>query len=144
MRTHTAVLFGALVVAVPIVVIACKKDDAAPQPTTPTAYPSGSAYGAYGQQPPAGYPQQTGPQGTYPQATATAPAATPPVPGQLAVPGPAALPCSNDSMCMTHKCNTQFGKCAFPCLSDADCIQGSSCFVAGGALAACIPKPPGT
>ena len=62
----------------------------------------------------------------------------------MAVPGPTALPCQNDSSCMTHKCNVQYGKCAFPCQTDADCIQGSTCFVAGGALAACIPKPPGT
>ena len=62
----------------------------------------------------------------------------------MATPGPTALPCQSDSSCMTHRCNMQFGKCAFPCLSDADCIQGSTCFVGGGALAACIPKPPGT
>jgi hypothetical protein len=62
----------------------------------------------------------------------------------MAVPGPTALPCQNDSSCITHKCNTQYGKCAFPCQTDADCIQGSTCFVAGGALASCIPKPPGT
>jgi hypothetical protein len=61
----------------------------------------------------------------------------------MAVPGPAALPCQNDGQCMTHRCNTQYGKCAFPCQSDADCIQGATCFTGGGAMAACIPKPPG-
>ena len=131
MRTQTAALFGALIVAAPILVLACKKDDATPQPTTPSTYPSGSAYGTYPQQP---YPQQamTAP----PNATATA---VPP--GQMATPGPAALPCTNDSMCMTHKCNTQFGKCAFPCESDNDCITGAYCFKS--AISACLPKGPG-
>jgi len=93
--------------------------------------------GAYPQQQPGAYPQQQ--PGAYPQQPGAAPAG-----GQMAVPGPTALPCQNDSSCMTHKCNVQYGKCAFPCQTDADCIQGSTCFVAGGALAACIPKPPGT
>jgi hypothetical protein len=61
----------------------------------------------------------------------------------MAVPGPTALACSSDAQCMTHHCNMQYGKCAFPCQSDADCIQGSTCFVAGGPVAACLPKPPG-
>jgi hypothetical protein len=161
MRTHTAALFGVLFVAAPIVVIACKKDDAAPAPTTPAGYPSGSAaYGAYGQQPAQGYPPGTYPQqgaypqqpaagypqqpgaapGAYPQQPGAAPGA-PAAPGQMAVPGPAALPCSNDSMCMTHKCNTQYGKCAFPCESDSDCITGAYCFKS--AISTCLPKPPG-
>ena len=103
------------VVTMAALVAACGKKDETPPP-------------AYGQQPGA-YPQQQ--PGVAPQ-------------GQLATPGPTALPCQNDSSCMTHKCNTQYGKCAFPCLSDNDCIAGSTCFVAGGALAACIPKPPGS
>jgi hypothetical protein len=61
--------------------------------------------------------------------------------GSLAVPGPAALPCTNDSMCMTHKCNTQYGKCAFPCETDNDCITGAYCFKS--AINACLPKAPG-
>ena len=111
------------VVTVATLVVACGKKDETP----PAAY--GQTPGQYPQQQPGAYPQQQ--PGMAPQ-------------GQLATPGPTALPCQNDSSCMTHKCNTQFGKCAFPCVSDADCITGSTCFVAGGALAACIPKPPGT
>jgi len=134
-------------VSVGIVLMACKSDPATTQPGAypqqPGAYPQQP--GAYPQQPGA-YPQQPGayPQqqpGAYPQQPAqpgVAPA------GGMATPGPTALPCQNDSSCMTHKCNTQYGKCAFPCQSDADCITGSTCFVAGGALAACLPKPPGT
>ncbi len=120
MRRISSVVVG--VVTVAALVAACGKKDETP----PAAY--GQTPGQYPQQQPGQYPQQPG---AAPQ-------------GQLATPGPTALPCQNDSSCMTHKCNTQYGKCAFPCLSDADCITGSTCFVGGGALAACIPKPPGT
>ena len=136
MRRISSVIVGFVTVAA--LVVACGKKDETP----PAAY---GQPGAYPQQQPGTYPQQPGayPQqqpGAYPQQPGAAPAAG----GQLATPGPTALPCQNDSSCMTHRCNTQYGKCAFPCLSDADCITGSTCFVAGGALAACIPKPPGT
>ena len=121
--------------AVAALVVACGSKDQPP--------PNQAGYGQAGYGQPQGYPQQPGayPQqpGAYPQQPGVAPAGA-----AMAVPGPTALPCQNDSSCMTHKCNTQYGKCAFPCQSDADCIQGSTCFVAGGALAACIPKPPGT
>jgi len=129
MRRISSVVVG--VVSVAALVAACGKKDETP----PAAY--GQTPGQYPQQPPGAYPQQ--PPGAYPQQP---PGVAPQ--GQMATPGPTALPCQNDSACMTHKCNTQFGKCAFPCLSDADCITGSTCFVGGGALAACIPKPPGT
>jgi len=150
MRRISPVVVGAVVTLV--AVSACKKDDPPPNtaqpygaqpygqpgqyPQQPGAYPQQP--GAYPQQPGA-YPQQPGayPQqpGAYPQQPGAAPAG-----GQMAVPGPTALPCQNDSSCMTHRCNTQYGKCAFPCQSDADCVQGSSCVGAGNPLAACIPK----
>jgi len=107
------------------------------QPQQPGQYPQQYPQQGYPQQQPGAYPQQQ--PGAYPQQPGATPAA-----GALAVPGPSALPCQNDSSCITHKCNTQYGKCAFPCQTDNDCIQGSTCFVAGGALAGCIPKPPGT
>jgi hypothetical protein len=138
--------------AVAALVVACGSKDQTPPPNQ-----AGYGQPGYGQQPgaypqqPGAYPQQPGayPQqpGAYPQQPGAYPQQPPPgaAPGgAMAVPGPTALPCQNDSSCMTHKCNTQYGKCAFPCQSDADCIQGSTCFVAGGPLAACIPKPPGT
>jgi hypothetical protein len=57
----------------------------------------------------------------------------------MSVPGPAAFPCSNDSACGLAKCNTQYGKCVFPCSNAAvDCAAGASC-IAGF----CVPKPPG-
>ena len=45
----------------------------------------------------------------------------------MATPGPLALPCQNDSQCGLAHCNTQYAKCAFPCQTAADCIQGASC-----------------
>jgi hypothetical protein len=40
---------------------------------------------------------------------------------------------------MAH-CNTQYGKCAFPCVdANVDCIQGAACI-----MGACVPKFPGT
>ncbi len=113
-----------------VLAVACKDE---PPPATPIApaqtvgQPSPSAV-------PPGY-QQPGYQPT-PAGSA--------VPGQMATPGPTALACQNDSQCMTHKCNMQFQKCAFPCVSDADCIQGTTCFVAGGPAAICMPKPAGS
>ena len=143
----TALLSGVFGI---LMMTACKKEDATPQPNTPPV-----ASGAYGQPPPPGYPgappagyppQPTGqpgyppqppPGGAYPPAPGGQPGAAP-----MAVPGPAALPCSNDSMCITHKCNMQYGKCAFPCESDNDCIMGSYCFK-GVPIPACFPKGPG-
>src|SRR5512140_1350113 len=124
------------VVGVGLVVgVGCKKDEPAPvtpnqatsaypQQGYPQQYPQGYPQ-QYPQQQPQGYPQQYPPQQPqgYPQQPPQGqpPGPTPP-PGPtgaaLAVPGPAALPCSNDSMCLTHKCNTQYGKCAFPCETD--------------------------
>ena len=138
------------VATVSALVVACGKKDEVPpaaqagygqpgygQPQQPGAYPQQP--GAYPQQQPGAYPQQPGAYPPQPGQPGVAPGGA-----QLSVPGPSALPCQNDSSCITHKCNTQYGKCTFPCTNDGDCIQGSTCFVAGGALAGCIPKPPGT
>lgn len=144
MRKFTALRLSSLAVVSFVVcasAAACKKDDPPPQ-TPPTA--SQQPYGQPGQ-PGYGQPGQPGygQPGTYPSTTGQPGAAPMATGGAMATPGPAALPCQNDSQCMTHRCNTQFQKCAFPCQTDADCIQGATCFVGGGAMAACIPKPPG-
>jgi hypothetical protein len=150
----SSVIVGVVTVSALIVACGPKATDVPPaqqagygqpgygQPQQPGAYPQ---QGYPQQQQPGAYPQQPG---AYPQQPGAYPApgqpGAAPAGAQLATPGPSALPCQNDSSCITHKCNTQFGKCAFPCQTDNDCIQGSTCFVAGGALAGCIPKPPGT
>lgn len=85
----------------------------------------------YGQQPQPGYGQQ--PYGQQPQPAATA--TTPP-------PSPLALPCQNDLVCGTHKCNLSTGRCAFPCGSDADCAAGFTCMGPGQPTAICIPGAP--
>jgi hypothetical protein len=78
--------------------------------------------------------------GQAPMPTPANPVPGAPAAGAMAVPGAAAFPCSNDGACGLAHCNTQYGKCAFPC-SDAavDCIGGSACL--GGF---CVPKMPGT
>ena len=104
-----------------------------------------------GGQYPAGYPQQPypnaypPPQGTYaqPYPPPTVPPTAGPVPtapatgGAMATPGPLAFQCQNDVPCGTHHCNTQYGKCAFPCQSATDCIAPNQC-MAG----LCVPAPP--
>ena len=134
-----------------ILAMACKSSSTPTTPATPTAGAAPGQYpqqGAYPQQP--GYPQQgaapqgyppgtAAPTGQYPQqpgyaAPTGAPGvvAQPGAPGApaaapMATPGPLALPCQNDQSCGLAHCNTQYGKCAFPCQSAADCIQGASC-----------------
>lgn len=81
----------------------------------------------YGQQ--TGYPQQPG-YGQQPAQPQTPP------------PSPLALPCQNDLICGTHKCNMATGRCAFPCGSNADCAPGLACLGAGGPTAICAPGAP--
>ncbi len=139
-----------------VIAAACRKDDQAPTPTTPTAsagypqqgYPQGQPQG-YPQGQPQGYPQGQ-PQG-YPQGqpqgqptgqpmgqptgqpmgqpTATAPMGTAGI-----------LPCQSDTQCGLARCNVQVQKCVFPCQNAAaDCIQGAQCV-----MGACVPKLPGS
>lgn len=144
MRTISAALVG--FVTLGLCAAACgKKDEPPPAAPAASAQPYGQpGYGqpGYGQpgygQPQQGYPQQQ--PGGYPQQQPGQQPGMAPAGGQMATPGPLALPCQNDSGCGTHRCNTQFGKCAYPCQTDTDCIQGSTCFAAAGALATCIPK----
>ena len=102
------------------VVAACGSKDQTPQPVAPTATQPGS--------PPPG----PGTQSTYaPPGPATAPppgGAVPTTAPAMAVPSPVATPCQNDGPCLTHHCNLQYRKCAFPCQnSEADCIAPNVC-----------------
>ncbi len=110
-----------------VVVGACqpKQDD------VPAGYPQGYPPG----QAPPGYPTGTAPPGYPPPGPMPGPAPT--GSGTMAVPGPIAFQCKDDVPCGTHHCNLQYGKCAFPCQSAADCIQPNSC-IAG----LCVPAPP--
>src|SRR5688500_8559350 len=99
---------------IPASLIACKKNEEEAPPQSgyqqqPGQYPPQ-------QQQPGQYPaQQQQPGYTQPQ--------TQPVPGQapattLSTPDATAFPCQSDAQCVTHRCNTQFGKCAYPCRAD--------------------------
>jgi hypothetical protein len=132
-----------LFAAVCVTVFACQNTGGPGTPANSAPAPYGQPAQPYGA--PAGYAQVPG------QAPPPAPAATSPVPGTpgvpapagagaMATPGPAAFPCANDSACGLAHCNTQYGKCAFPCAdANVDCIAGSTC-LAGF----CVPKPPGS
>jgi hypothetical protein len=134
-----------------------KQDDTQPAatPTATAAYPPAAAgypppQGTYAQPYPGQYPVPTAttygqyppaPAPGAPAAPAPAPAQVPPTPattanGQMAVPGPIAFQCQNDLPCGTHHCNVQYGKCAFPCQTAADCITPNQC-VTGF----CVPVP---
>ena len=122
----------------------------------PSAYPP-PAQPAYPQagyaQQPAPYPQPAPTYAPYPQAQpAPQPAPPPPAPAPtplppptpsasasatMAVPGPVAFACQNDIPCGTHHCNTQYGKCAFPCQSNVDCISPNACV-----MGLCVPPMP--
>ena len=137
MRARVLLLtFGALV-ALPL---ACKKDEQPP--------PQQPVYGQYPQQQPypsaqptAMQPAPTAMQPAPGQPTAMPAPTTAPAPtgaasaGALSQPSPMALACQSDAQCLTHRCNTQFGKCAWPCQTDNDCNPGNHC-MAG----ACVPK----
>jgi hypothetical protein len=151
MRTSVkALALGSLIVC--NLALACGKKDESPQPVSPTGAPSAGGYPGY---PPQGYPQQGYPQQGYPQqgypqqgypqqpqpgqpgAQPGAPGAPAAGGGQMAVPNQFAFPCQNDSACGLARCNTQYGKCAFPCVnSEVDCIQGAQCGIGG----LCGPK----
>ena len=110
---------AAVLVGCGILPFGCKKDEQ-PPPQQPiyTAYP-----------PPPAAPAPT--------VVPPAPTAVPPAPtagGTLSTPSPMALPCTADANCLTHRCSTQVGKCAWPCQTDTDCNPGNRCM--GGA---CIP-----
>jgi hypothetical protein len=54
----------------------------------------------------------------------------------MSVPGPLAMPCSDDSACGTHRCNVAYAKCTFPCQSQGDCAVGTAC-----TMGLCVPVP---
>lgn len=144
MRTLRTLSTCTVVACVLVVAAACqpKTQDGGMPPNgmPPTGYPQQYPPG---QAPPGGYPPGQMPPTAYPAPGATVPTATPgttPMPagsGQMAVPGPIAFQCKDDVPCGTHHCNLQYGKCAFPCQSAADCLSPNTC-MAG----LCVPMPP--
>jgi hypothetical protein len=120
-----------------------------PPPGYPAAnYPPGYATAApqYPAPSPAPYPAPSpapvptytaAPVATYAPPTPVAPST--PVPAAtatMATPGLLALPCQSDAACGLHHCNTQYGKCAFPCQAAVDCVSNNCvmgvCFPGNG------------
>ena len=141
MRTLSICLGAASAI---LLVVACGPKTP-PAGTAPTAtaypgYPPQGQYGAPGAT--SAYPGAPGAAPTY-AAPGTMPQTQPGAPGAptaaspMATPGPLAFSCQNDVPCGTHHCNTQYGKCAFPCQSASDCIAPNQC-MAG----LCVPIPP--
>jgi len=131
MRRSAALLIFVFVAA-PLYAFSCgPKNDPPPNNANATA--------TY---PPPTYNTGATPPNTYnppPPNTGAMPPPTGAPQGQLAVPGPLALPCQNDGACITHRCNVQYGKCAAPCQTPVDCAPGNNCF-----MGVCAPKPPGS
>ena len=105
------------------------------QPGYPPGYPQQPGYAAQPGYPAApqqapGYPAQPAPAPMAPMAPA-APTATG---APMSTPGLLALPCQNDATCGLHHCNTQYGKCAFPCQTPTDCVSGGQCV-----MGVCLP-----
>ncbi len=140
MRTLSICLGAASAI---LLVVACgpKTPPAGTAPTA-TAYPGYPPQGQYGAPGATAYPGAPGAAPTY-AAPGTMPQTQPGAPGAptatapMATPGPLAFSCQNDVPCGTHHCNTQYGKCAFPCQSATDCIAPNQC-MAG----LCVPIPP--
>jgi len=140
----------ALVTTSLVLMLACGSNSSTTQPaaatsTAPYGYPPGYPPPGY---PPPGYPAN-GQPGAPPPGYATAqptpypapypapaPAPAPTGSAQLSTPGLLALPCQSDAACGLHHCNTQYGKCAFPCQTAADCMTGNCimgvCLPGGG------------
>lgn len=132
---------SSFVLAASIATIACKSEDQ--PPPQQAGYPQQ-------QYPQQQYPQQQQPYPAQPAPAAPAPAAPAPAPAApapaapapgaaapaatMSQPSPMAFPCTTDAQCITHRCNTPFGKCAWPCQTDADCTPGNRC-----QAPACIP-----
>src|SRR5689334_16061425 len=118
-----------------LVVAACAKKDETPAAAAPQYQQTQYTQAPYPAQ--TAYPQPA--QTAYPQATATAypqPAPATTTTGTMATPNQFALSCQNDSGCGLGRCNLQYQKCAFPCQSAVDCVQGASC---NPTLGVCLP-----
>jgi hypothetical protein len=154
MRVRVTSLFAFSLVSTLGLAVACGGGNSNTPPATaasasappggyPPGYPGAPAQAAYPQQ---GYPAQQAPG--YPAQPAPgypAPAAQPAAPmapaapaapagPPMSTPGLLALPCQSDATCGLHHCNTQYGKCAFPCQTPTDCVSGGQCV-----MGVCLP-----
>ncbi len=156
-RTRHPAIALAAAALLPLLVVACTEGRGAQDPSQQQQYDPNNPYaqqqqgqypqqqGQYPQQGQQGqYPQQQGQypqqQGQYPQQQGQYPQQQPQVqPTATAAPSPLAIPCQNDLICGTHKCNLATQRCAFPCAANTDCASGFTCMGAGGPTALCVP-----
>jgi hypothetical protein len=125
----------------------CQKEDEttpAAAPVATAAYPASQARpqptgGRYSASAPATTGQSPAPPAAT-QSPAPAPAPPPAAPGQMAAPGALASQCQNDLPCGTHRCNVAYGKCAFPCQTNVDCLAPNTCMT-GFCVPAPVPQP---
>jgi hypothetical protein len=129
LRRGLATCIAASLVA--LLVTACDRGRGADDPSSQQGAQPGQQPGAM----PGAMP--TGPNATPGYGTPGQPGAQPGAPAQAA--SPLALPCQNDLICGTHKCNMQTGRCSFPCATNTDCQGGFSCNTALGPAALCVP-----
>jgi hypothetical protein len=124
---------------------ACSKKEESPPPQQPQQQPYGQqpGYGqqqdpAYGQQQPGYGQQQPQQQPGYGQPQQDPGYGQQPPPpqgaGATSQPSDMAFPCQNDATCLSHRCNMQVGKCAWPCQTANDCQPGFQCVAP-----ACVP-----
>jgi hypothetical protein len=109
-----------------VAIAGCKKQEEQP----PAGYGAPPPQPYPGQQPQPGQPPTQpgyGQDPTQPAPGAAPAPAAPPAGGQMSQPNAMAFPCQTDAQCFTHRCNTQYGKCAWPCQTDADCTPGNKC-----------------
>ena len=85
---------------------------------------------------PLGVPTSPPPAPTAQTPLTYAPTSSDPSPApSMAVPGRGAGVCSSDAMCGLSKCNTGYGRCAYPCKSsETDCKAGNLCSKGGVCL----------
>jgi hypothetical protein len=129
--------FPVILAAISIATVGCKSEDQ--PPPQQAGYPQQQTYPQ--QQPYPAQPAPAAPAAAQPAPAAPAPAApapaapaAPAAAGTMSQPSPMAFPCTTDAQCVTHRCNTPFGKCAWPCQTNDDCTPGNHC-----AAPACIP-----
>ena len=119
---RAAIAFACAAGLLSVLAAACTEGRTAQDPSQQQQpYDPNNPYAQQGQYPQGQYPQQQ------PQPTATAPAS------------PLAIPCQNDLICGTHKCNLTTQRCSFPCAANTDCASGFTCMGAGGPTALCVP-----
>jgi hypothetical protein len=103
-----------------LVVAACNKNGE-------EADPEQGGYGQPSSQPTYAQPTSTEPTYTQPTYGQASPQPQPAATATPSQPNAMAFPCQADATCVTHRCNTAVGRCAWPCQTNDDCQPGNQC-----------------